>query len=814
MSLHDQRIAQAWLTAPTSGIIELSRDWIGPGLPPLTLGPEGPAFRTFTRVPDHAFGCQSGYFVNSFGEIFFFLQLASHPDIDPAATAVYLAGDFNGWQQAVGQADWRLQPASLDGEPVLLYAAHADRFFAQPPQRFKFVTGEHRWLPVPSQAPNAVRDDLGNYNHAIDPGRTGRHLFQFTTEDPVDLAQALAVRWADDPAAEAAPLRPGDFFFTMKSHAPLGAIVDGRGQGETTFRLFAPRARWVRLHLVADAQKPEAAAVYELDRRSRGIWEAHLEGNLHGWYYWYTLDGPRNAFGLFDPERRILDPYALAALGPEGPGIVVDRARLPAPDRGFRSPAWHDLVIAEAHVRDLTALAPVKLKAEERRGFTGLRKWVESPDFHLARLGVNAVELQPVLEYERGDPQEYHWGYMPVSWFAPASAYALAPGQASQMGELQELVAAFHRRGMAVLLDVVYNHVGPPLHLMQIDKLYYFEQDGAGKLAEWSGCGNDVRTHAAMARRLITDSLVHLVETYGVDGFRFDLAELIGVEVLREIEAALKRVKPDVILIAEPWSFRGHIAQDLRTTGYASWNDGYRNFLRDYVRGGGTREMFEYFLKGSPWFFAAWPAQTVNYTESHDDRAWIDIITENRDGNGAHPTLDDRRRTHLMAAILLASIGIPMVAAGQDFLRSKQGVNNTYQRGDLNVLDYRRLYRFPATHAYFADWIAFRRSERGRLLRLYSRPGDGFFRFHFAPDSTAAAAVYNADRSQGASRLLFAVNPTPQDVEIPLGDTADGAWRQLADHERFFSPGDHEPTLAVEENLFVPALGCGLWLEE
>ena len=808
MSLPDQRITQAWLTSPDSGIIELTRDWIAEALPPFALGPDGPALAAVERAGDHTYGCESGYFVNARDEIFFFLQLGHHPDIDPAATAVFLAGDFNGWQRAIGDPGWRLRPASLDGEPVLLYAARAARFLTQPPQRFKFVTAAHRWLPVPSQAANAVRDDLGNYNYAIDPGRTGRHRFRFTTAAPVDLAAALTVSWTGNPGAGTVPLRPGDFFGLRKSHAPLGAIAKAN---ETTFRLFAPRARWVRLYLSDDLARLDAAAGYDMDRRDDGTWQARLEGNLHGWYYWFTLDGPRNAFGLFDATRRILDPYAPAAVGRDGPGIVLDRARLAPADRGFRTPAWQDLVIAEGHVRDLAALAPVPASPEERRGFTGLRRWVESPDFYLARLGVNAVELQPVLEFDNAKPEEYHWGYMPVNWFAPASAYALDPARASQVRELQELVAAFHRRGLAVLLDVVYNHVGLPPHLMHVDKLYYFEQDGAGVLAQWSGCGNDIRAHAGMARRLMLDSLTHLLEVYGVDGFRFDLAELLGVDVLREIEVALKRVKPDVVLIAEPWSFRGHIAQDLRPTGFASWNDGYRDFLRDYVRGGGTTGGFAYFLQGSPERFAAWPAQTVNYTESHDDRAWIDTITENANHDGSQPTLNDCRRTHLMGAILLASIGLPMLAAGQDFLRSKQGMNNTYQRGDLNVLDYRRLYRFPSTHAYFASWIAFRQSERGRLFRQYSRPGAGFFRFFFAPHSTAAAVVYNADHSQGAPQLLFAVNPTLQDVAIPLGDVARAGWRQLADHERFFGAGDHEPTPPVEPALFVPALGCGLW---
>ena len=811
MSMREQRIAHAWLDAPDSGVIELTCDWTDAAMPPLSLGAGGPAFARLTRVPDHLFGCESGFFVNAFHEIFFFLQLAHHPEIDPAKAAVYLAGDFNGWQQAVGNPDWRLLPASLDGERVLLFAAPAGRFFSQPPQRFKFVTSEHRWLAVPAQAVNAVRDDLGNYNYAIDPARTGRHLFRFTMTASVDLTEALVVIWTDDAASEQVPLRPGEYFFQLKSHVPMGALVGG---DETTFRLFAPRARLVRLHLSANLKGSEAAAVYDMDRRSDGAWEARLDGNLHGWYYWYTVDGPENVFGMFDRDQRILDPYALAAVGREGPGIVIDRAALARPDRGFRTPAWQDLVIAEAHVRDLTALAPLKLRGDERRGFTGLRKWVESPEFHLARLGVNAVELQPVQEFDAATSEEYHWGYMPVNWFAPASSYALSPERASQIGEFQDLVAAFHRRGMAVLLDVVYNHIGLPGHLEYIDKLYYFEQDRGGNLANWSGCGNDVRAGAAMARRLIVDSLTDLVEVYGVDGFRFDLGELLGIEVLRDIEAALKRVKPDVVLIAEPWSFRGHIVRELQSTGFASWNDGYRDFLYEYVRGRGAPERFEYFVKGSPDCFAAWPAQTVNYTESHDDKTWIDSITENVDGNGQQPTLDDCRRTHLMCAILMASIGMPMLAAGQDFMRSKQGVRNTYLRGDLNALNYLRMYRFPGTHAYFADWIAFRRSERGRLFRQYSRPGEGFFRFWFAADSTAAATLYNADRSQGRARLLFAVNPTLQDVEIPVGAAACAEWRQLADHERFFKAGDREPSRPVEEVLFVPALGCGLWMAE
>lgn len=814
------RIVRAWLDSLSSGIIELDRDWTSPVVPRFTLGNQCPAPGGLAPAPGLVAGRSYGYYFNEQGKIAFVLPLEHGCDIDPERDTVYVAGDFNGWDDAVGAEEWQMRPASLNGERVLIWAGEAARFLSVPGLRFKFVTGEHQWLRPPAGAPNVVRDEQGHINRALDPARTGWHLWRFSVAHPLVLAESSFVGWAEGGDEERVPLVPGDFFHELKTDLPLGAIVRG---GQTVFRIFAPRARRVTLGICQEPAGGSRERHFPLHRRNdpdgaAGVWETTLDQNLHGWFYWYSIDGwsrKREEDG-FDPDVRVLDPYALAAVSRAGPGIILERAWVGAADRSFRTPAWQDLVIAEAHVRDLVANAPVPMTPAERRGFAGLRRWVDSPDFYLHALGVNCVELQPLHEFDNIATDEYHWGYMPVSFFAPDSTYALQPDQASGVGELRELVAAFHRRGIAVVLDVVFNHVGMPAHLMFIDRLYYFEHDAEGRLTNGSGCGNDLRARSAMVRRLIIDSCRHFIEVFGVDGFRFDLAELIGVEVLREVEAALKRVKPDVILIAEPWSFRGHIAGALRDTGWASWNDGYRDFVRDYVRGGGAGARMEYFLRGSPWYFAKWPSQTINYTESHDDQAWIDVITENPDGNGSAPTPNDRRRTHLMAALLFMSIGVPMIAAGQDFLRSKQGVRNTYQRGDLNAFDYRRLHRYRATHVYFAEWIAFRRGELGRLLRHWTRPGEGFFQFFHGHHTPAFAVVYNADFLQGPARLLFAVNPAQSDVNIPVGALVTGnpheAWDLLADQERFYPSGARAANLPVEAELFVPALGCGLWV--
>ena len=816
------RIVRAWFESLRSGIIELERDWTGRTRPRFTLG-ESPA-TSLALAPASPLTCGRafGYHFDSLtGKISFVLPLEDDCEIDPDRDTVYVAGDFNGWRSAVGTREWQMRPAELEGERVLLWQGDAAQFLGWG-QRFKFATAENQWLMPPTDASNAVRDEHGNVNRVLDPARTGWHLWRFTVVEPLSLSESWSVRWADGHGSST-PLVPGAFFYDLHTELPLGVRMHG---SETTFRLFAPRARSVTLHVSAEST-PQALAQapqFPMARRpgvsgAAEIWELSLDQNLQGWFYWYTLDGTPHGSGPngFDPAMRVLDPYALATVGRDGPGIVLDPTQLAArADRQFKTPAWHDLVMVEAHVRDLAANAPVKSTPEEKRGFVGLQKWVESEGFYLHHLGVNCVELQPLHEFDSVTPDEYHWGYMTNNFFAPASGYALEPAKASGVKELQDLVAAFHRRGMAVVVDVVFNHVGVPAHLMFIDRLYYFEQDAQGNLTNWSGCGNDLRARSAMARRLIIDSCLHFIETFGVDGFRFDLAELLGVDVLRDIEVALKRVKPDVILIAEPWSFRGHIAGALRDTGWASWNDGYRDFVRDYVRGNGAAERMEYFLRGSPWYFAKWPAQTVNYTESHDDRTWIDMITEHGHHNGFNPTENDRRRTHLMAALLFMSLGIPMISAGQDFLRSKHGVNNTYQRGDLNALDYRRIYRHLSTHAYFADWIAFRRGELGRLLRQWTRPSERFFEFMHAPGAPGLAVVLNADRSQGPNRLLFAINPTLEEIAIPLAPgvagTDESTWDQLADQDRFYFSGRHGAKVPVEAELYVPPLGCGLWV--
>lgn len=806
--MSDDRILNwaSW-TSTTTGLVSLCRDWRGRRLPPLTFGEERSPLRRLAPAQLSFYGEVAGYYVDQ-RQLVFFLRPQRHglPELDKES--VYVAGNFSGWGNAIGQRRWQLQPESVDGAPALVLRTSLSRVLRQQPVLFKFVTGHGHWLHVPDHAPNVHIDEQGNRNFRLWPQRTGRHLFRFTTPLPLNLASDRRLIYNDGQHEESQVLQPGVFLKQMESDLPLGPRIEG---GRTVFRLFAPQASSVRLYLYDTLEDDQPSPIYLNPNRGL-VWEATVGGNRHGSYYYYRVDGEsHDSICHFDAQMRILDPYALAVVGPQGPGIVIDAEHLPRPEQPFQPPALHDLVILEAHVRDLTTHAPVPMSPEERRGFTGLCKWLEREGHYVARTGVNALELQPIQAYDDPDPERYAWGYMPVNYFSPAPQYGLDPLKASQIEEFAALVETCHRQGIAVIIDVVYNHVGEPNHLQFLDKQYYFLLNEEGEHHNYTGTGNTLDADAPMVRRLFRDSLVHLVEVFDVDGFRFDLGEILGKDCLAWLHAELRAVKPGILFVGEPWSFRGHIADQLRETDVSSWNDGYREFVRDYVRGQGNVEGLRYFLTGSP-HLARFPAQTINYTESHDDRCWIDKITENADFNGEYPTFNDRRRTHLMIAVLMMSLGTPMLSSGQDLLKSKQGVNNTYLDGPRNALDYERAARFPATQLYCRNWVRLRLSEVGRLLRHAEHPPEGYFRFW--NHHSALVALYNANEALGATRLLFTVNPHFETLEIETEASLDRPWRLLADAERCDLAGLPEPLPPQpgQHTRLLP-LSCALWIE-
>lgn len=806
------KIVAAYWTTNNALIFSLDRDWSSVWkMPPVELK-SGRKILSISQTPSFLWAGASGYYFDG-NDVVFFLPPAVYRDYDfSGEEEIYVAGTFNDWNPGKSH-EWKMAYHTFGPVRAWTLRKHRSRFFdGEKTEQFKFVTGDGKWLEPPPGWFNLIDDGKGNRNLCLSSERTGKNAFRIVCEANENANDGMheEVVWASDKNRPGVPVKTGYFLSLLYSPVQLGATV-ARDGSSTAFRVFAPRATQVSVFVRRDGDAP--AISRKLTPAPAGIWATSLPGNLHGRHYDIFVDGKNNDdTTAFDPARPLLDPYAKACVSREGPGIVIDEHRFGYPKKKFTAPHLSDLVIVEAHLRDLIARHPKYRDLKRPLGFRDLAEWVRSDDCYLKELGANAVELQPVQQFDSEKPEDYHWGYMTNNWFSPASAYAGDPAKATQLEEFRDLVSALHEEGFAVILDVVYNHVGEPNHLFRVDKNYYFNLDFHGNFTNWSGCGNDYRADRPMSKRLIIDSLLWMIERYGVDGFRFDLAELIGIPALRAVEAAVRARHPDCILIAEPWSFRGHIAGGLRRTSYSSWNDGYRDYAAKFVHNCVNLDGFRYFLSGSPEYFATFPAQTVNYTESHDDRCWLDKITECGNSNAASPTPRDRRRTHLMFAFLLSSLGTPMIAEGQDFLRTKHGKNNTYLDGEENALDYARLKKFAGTHEFVRRWIRFRLSPQGRLFRQRMNVAKGFFRFYPDQTNTAVVVVYNDDHAQGRLQYILTINPRVEPAYVQIPESRFEGFRLVANTENFdFDGVPAEPGFGFSGGVLVlPPLSCAL----
>jgi pullulanase/glycogen debranching enzyme len=753
----------------------------------LTLAPPRPLL----------FAQKSAYYQQN-DDIVFLLPSSRVNFINAAKDPLFLAGEFNNWFDATKSNKFSLKLLAIDGQQYfalsLPIASLPDRM------QFKFVSAGGTWIGPEMDAPNKAYAATNCVNYCFDRKKTGRHWIFLATREPMVIADEIFLKVGQSPL----PVDLSPWLLTCYTDAELGARVRN---GSTNFRIFMPRAHSARVLIYDNLHgKPEAV---DMKREYDGTWSVEISADLHGKFYHYqALFGEESNW---DGANTILDPYAKATCSHAGPAIVLnDHTFVPLRDN-FQTHPMRDSVIIEAHVRDLLKNAPLRLKDEQRMGFNGLTKWLAKRQCYLRKIGANAVEFQPITESDARDRTEYHWGYMPVNFFSPASTYASSPAKAPV--EFKKLVKACHRAGLGVILDVVYNHVGEQKNLQNIDRDYFFRKNDDGSLQNFSGCGNDLRTESPMVKRMIIDSLTHMIKTYGVDGFRFDLAELLGRELLFTIERELRLVKRDVQIIYEPWSFRDNIGGKLQNFSASAYNDEYRDFLAKYVHGAGNFDGMKYFLNGSMPHRSAFPYQSINYVESHDDMCWIDKITENWDHCGTHCSTNDRKRTHLALAILMASLGIPMLHAGQDMLQSKRGIGNTYRLGDVNALDYNLLKKNSQTCKFFRRWIAFRLSKRGAALRPEYVPSDGYLKFFCAPGTSAIGALYNADFSLPVRRLFFAANPHTYQCSLELGEVNFRTFRQLANGEKFFRFSKNPGHGALDKTALLQPLGLALFIE-
>lgn len=360
------------------------------------------------------------------------------------------------------------------------------------------------------------------------------------------------------------------------SNKRLGSFVEN---GKTYFRLFTPDAEKVTL---VTFQKPDdkTGTEYEMSSDSNGVWETSIEGEHYGLFYGFKVFNPK-----YPKTKNIicLDPYAKAVASfntfyTPRKAIVCNDKNYNWEDDHWIERDWRDLIIYEMNIRDMTA--DPSSGSDKPGTYEGLIEHGKAGGIdYIKKLGVNTVELLPSQEfanieipyldslngsYNTWNPYERnHWGYMTAAFFAPESYYSegkldwntWSGTSAKQVNDFKDMVKVFHKEGIAVVMDVVYNHISEYElgNLKEIDKDYYFRLDKRGNYSAESGCGNDLKTERPMVRRMIVESILYWMKEYHIDGFRFDLGKLIDWETVEEIFHEAKKINPKVILVCEPW---------------------------------------------------------------------------------------------------------------------------------------------------------------------------------------------------------------------------------------------------------------------
>jgi glycogen operon protein len=447
---------------------------------------------------------------------------------------------------------------------------------------------------------------------------------------------------------------------------PLGATVDASG---VNFSIYSHHAQALELLLYDSVDAAAPARVIALDPhrdRTGDYWHLRVADLLPGQLYAWRAHGPFDPGRgrPFDGDKVLLDPYGRAVAMPGGyrrsaaalPGanhaqacksVVSDTDRYDwEGDRPLHRP-FTQTVIYELHVRGFTR-HPGSGVPDGRRGtYAGLVDKIP----YLVDLGITAVELLPVFLY---DPQDAppgltnHWGYAPMSFFAPHAGYAVAQTPLGVLDEFRDMVKALHRAGIEVILDVVYNHTaeddesGPTFGLRGLDDAVYYLHDAAGRYANFSGTGNTLHANHAVVRRLIVDSLRYWVQVMHVDGFRFDLASVLSRDengVPLAVPPVLWDIETDpqlagTKLIAEAWDCGGlYQVGGFAGERWKEWNGRFRDDVRSFVRGdpGMVRALADR-LMGSPDLYAARPrepAQSINFITSHDGFTLQDLVSYN-----------------------------------------------------------------------------------------------------------------------------------------------------------------------------------------
>lgn len=474
---------------------------------------------------------------------------------------------------------------------------------------------------------------------------------------------------------------------------------------KTTFKVWAPLSTGVILKVKHNGE----TFLYSMKRGLKGVYTYTVDGDLENARYFYLI---RHG----EVYERSLDPYAYSSASNGRASIVVDLNKLEIEDYPL-PPLEHktDAILYETSVRDFSMSSSSGMKNQGKfLAFTEMHTSTDSGNptgiDYLACLGITHIQLMPIQDFatvdEKNPLELYNWGYDPSQYNVTEGSYVTDPNDGyKRIIEAKQMVSALHSRGIRVVLDVVYNH----MHDININALertvphYFFRRKEDGSLSNGSWCGNDLNTTAKMCRKYIMDMCKRWQTLYHIDGYRFDLMGIIDVETMNMIEKQCREIDPSFMVYGEGWNMDTALPHEKRTTiqnNHQTPFIGYFNdFFRDTLRGTNQMESKGYFSGDTYKTNDAIKAmcnndmflhigQSINYVECHDNATCYDkLCISNHEENEEMR----KRRLRLMLAAVILSQGVPFIHSGQEFFRTKNGLQNTYNAGDqVNALDWYR----------------------------------------------------------------------------------------------------------------------------
>ena len=567
---------------------------------------------------------------------------------------------------------------------------------------------------------------------------------------------------------------------------------------KTLFALFAPNdAKKVTLRIYEEGLGGKALKTVNMKRTANEQWTATVKGDLMGKFYTFDM-GQGECPGVF--------AKAVGVNGKRGAIINLkdtdpagwDEDRRPV----TKSPA--DLVIYEMHHRDFSI---ARQDAQHPGKFLALSEpWAIE---HLKQLGINAIHILPSYDYgsvdeTKLDTPQYNWGYDPVNYNVPEGGYSTDPyAPEVRIREFKQMVKALHDAGIRVILDVVYNHTYDIEHsnFQRTYPDYFYRKTADGQYSNGSGCGNETASDKPMMRQFMLESVKYWINEYHIDGFRFDLMGVHDIETMNQIRAMVDAIDPTIYIYGEGWSagscaypeeqlaMKAHINQ---MPGIGAFSDEIRDALRGpfsddtvtgWIGGKDETESIKFGIAGAirhpqidmakvnyskePW--ALEPTQMISYVSCHDDMCLVDRLKASIPGI----TEEELIRLDLLAqTAVFTSQGVPFMLSGEELLRNKKGVHNSFESPDsINQLDWTNKTKYPQVFAYYKNLIALRKHHpafrlgNADLVRKH-------LEFLDAPAGVVAYRLKNYAGRDDWRDIIVILNANKSDVEvaIPNGD--------------------------------------------